>query len=80
MAAAGFYLVSTPDSVRCFVCLKELDGWEPEDDPIEEHRNHSKKCPFLKIIKSLLNDIQIQVSNYRFLKCVKLHRTFILFL
>jgi hypothetical protein len=36
MAAAGFYFAgskSEPDLACCFVCLKELDGWEEEDDP-----------------------------------------------
>jgi Inhibitor of Apoptosis domain len=36
MAAAGFFHCPTdqePDLVRCFVCHKELDGWEPTDDP-----------------------------------------------
>ncbi len=36
MAEAGFYHCPTdqePDLVKCFFCLKELDGWEPEDDP-----------------------------------------------
>ena len=36
MAEAGFYHTPTdcePDLVRCFVCGKELDGWEPTDDP-----------------------------------------------
>ena len=36
LAAAGFYHIPTnnePDAVRCFCCYKELDGWEPEDDP-----------------------------------------------
>ena len=36
MAKAGFIHTPTetePDAVKCFVCLKELDGWESEDDP-----------------------------------------------
>lgn len=36
MAEAGFFHVPSenePDLVKCFLCLKELDGWEPEDDP-----------------------------------------------
>lgn len=36
MALAGFFHTPTetePDLVKCFVCLKELDGWESEDDP-----------------------------------------------
>ena len=36
LAEAGFYHCPTdnePDVVKCYVCLKELDGWAPEDDP-----------------------------------------------
>lgn len=36
-----------PDSVRCFTCNKFLDGWEPNDDPLEEHKKHSKDCKFV---------------------------------
>lgn len=53
MAEAGFFH-SANDSVdvaRCFVCLKELEGWEPEDNPFEEHRKHSPKCEFLLLNK-----------------------------
>ncbi|KAG8223306.1 hypothetical protein J437_LFUL001180 [Ladona fulva] len=51
LAAAGFVYCGTenePDLVKCYVCLKELDGWEPEDDPWKEHVGHSGACPFLK--------------------------------
>ena len=51
MAESGFYCPnpkSEPDSTRCFACCKELDGWEIEDSPNEEHFNHSNKCLFLK--------------------------------
>ncbi|XP_013385374.1 baculoviral IAP repeat-containing protein 5 [Lingula anatina] len=50
MAAAGFYHCPTdqaPDLVKCFVCCKELEGWEPDDDPWKEHESHSASCPFL---------------------------------
>ena len=36
MAEAGFYSCATeacPDLVRCYVCFKELEGWEANDDP-----------------------------------------------
>lgn len=36
LAEAGFYSCATanePDAVQCFMCFKELDGWEPDDDP-----------------------------------------------
>ncbi|XP_027237460.1 baculoviral IAP repeat-containing protein 5 [Penaeus vannamei] len=55
MAAAGFYYIGNkkePDLVRCFVCLKELDGWEVEDDPWEEHKNHASYCQFIHLNKA----------------------------
>lgn len=36
MAEAGFYFIgskSEPDLARCYVCFKELDGWEDNDNP-----------------------------------------------
>jgi baculoviral IAP repeat-containing protein 5 len=35
MAAAGFYVVGDdePDLVECFICGKQLNGWESHDDP-----------------------------------------------
>lgn len=36
MAKAGFIHTpsdNSPDIAMCFFCLKELEGWEPEDDP-----------------------------------------------
>ncbi|XP_064594628.1 baculoviral IAP repeat-containing protein 5-like [Liolophura sinensis] len=54
MAEAGFFHCPTeqePDAVKCFVCGKELDGWEPDDDPWKEHKSHSPSCPFLNYDK-----------------------------
>ncbi|CAH8621915.1 unnamed protein product [Schistosoma rodhaini] len=50
MAKSGFYRPnpSNPTTTQCFVCMKELEGWEPDDDPDKEHKSHSPKCPFLK--------------------------------
>uniref|UniRef100_A0A8C3S3T9 BIRC5 n=1 Tax=Chelydra serpentina TaxID=8475 RepID=A0A8C3S3T9_CHESE len=39
MAAAGFIHCPSengPDVVQCFCCFKELEGWEPDDDPIDD--------------------------------------------
>ncbi|KAF2864288.1 BIR-domain-containing protein [Piedraia hortae CBS 480.64] len=47
LARAGFYYrpeQDAPDNVACFCCGVRLDGWEPEDDPLQEHRNHSPTC------------------------------------
>ncbi|XP_003246599.3 baculoviral IAP repeat-containing protein 5-like [Acyrthosiphon pisum] len=57
MAEAGFYCPNqdTPDTVRCFSCFIELDGWEPTDQPWEEHRNRNLSskppCKFVEIGK-----------------------------
>ncbi|XP_066994877.2 baculoviral IAP repeat-containing protein 5.2-A [Anabrus simplex] len=54
MAEAGFYVLNPkrePDLVKCFFCLKELDGWEEADDPWKEHESHSQECSFIKLGK-----------------------------
>lgn len=30
--------------MACFLCGKSLDGWEDDDNPIEEHLRHSPTC------------------------------------
>ena len=38
-----------PDLVKCYYCQREIDGWEAEDDPWEEHlRRSGDPCPFIK--------------------------------
>ena len=55
MANAGFYCCGgnrEPDLVRCYFCRKELDGWEPEDDPWKEHVSHAKgNCSYVNLNK-----------------------------
>ncbi|VVC86612.1 unnamed protein product [Leptidea sinapis] len=55
MAEAGFYSIATgvhdADAVKCFLCGKQLDGWEPEDDPWAEHKSHSPYCAFVQLNK-----------------------------
>ncbi|NXE62700.1 BIRC5 protein, partial [Calcarius ornatus] len=54
MAAAGFVHIpseNSPDVAQCFYCLKELEGWEPDDDPLEEHKKHAAACGFLSLQK-----------------------------
>ncbi|POI28767.1 hypothetical protein CIB84_007483 [Bambusicola thoracicus] len=58
MAAAGFVHCpseNSPDVVQCFFCLKELEGWEPDDDPLEEHKKHSAGCAFAALQKDPAN-------------------------
>ncbi|XP_076008166.1 baculoviral IAP repeat-containing protein 5a [Genypterus blacodes] len=56
MAKAGFIHTpsdNSPDTAMCFFCLKELEGWEPEDDPKKEHQSHSSACHFIALKKSV---------------------------
>merc|ERR1712150_335889 len=52
LADAGWFMIGSstePDQTRCYYCQRELDGWEPEDDPWEEHlRRSGDPCPFIK--------------------------------
>jgi len=54
MSAAGFFCVGgedEPDLVECFMCCKQLDGWESNDDPWEEHKKHQPNCQFMQLNK-----------------------------
>ncbi|KAI9736634.1 MAG: hypothetical protein M1834_000838 [Cirrosporium novae-zelandiae] len=49
MVEAGWYYAPTQDSddfVTCAYCKLSLDGWEPKDDPFEEHQRRSPDCIF----------------------------------
>ncbi|KAH7973361.1 hypothetical protein HPB49_000138 [Dermacentor silvarum] len=53
MADAGFYhcpMENEPDLARCYVCLKEMCDWKPNDDPFEKHAR-STECEFLRLGK-----------------------------
>ncbi|EZA58697.1 baculoviral IAP repeat-containing protein 5 [Ooceraea biroi] len=63
MAAAGFYSIGNdddPDLVECFICGKQLDGWEPLDDPWSEHIKHNSDCPYVKLNKQDEKDWTIE--------------------
>uniref|UniRef100_A0ABM5FN11 Baculoviral IAP repeat-containing protein 5 isoform X2 n=1 Tax=Pogona vitticeps TaxID=103695 RepID=A0ABM5FN11_9SAUR len=62
MAEAGFIhcpAENAPDVAECFVCFKELEGWEPDDDPMKEHQKHSPNCAFLTFQKDVA-DLTVQ--------------------
>ncbi|KAI1177894.1 hypothetical protein F4777DRAFT_586925 [Nemania sp. FL0916] len=47
LARAGFYFAPTPqypDNTACFLCGKNVEGWEDDDNPFEEHLRHSPHC------------------------------------
>ncbi|XP_027579673.1 baculoviral IAP repeat-containing protein 5-like isoform X2 [Pipra filicauda] len=77
MAAAGFVHCpseNSPDVAQCFFCLKELEGWEPDDDPLEEHKKHSAGCGFLSLPKEPANlTLQefLKLDKMRMIKAIK---------
>ncbi|GAB7354995.1 hypothetical protein MBLNU459_g5607t1 [Dothideomycetes sp. NU459] len=53
MVDAGWSFDPSPDAedgVTCFYCSLSLDGWEPKDNPLEEHRRRSPECPFFSLV------------------------------
>ncbi|XP_045448498.1 baculoviral IAP repeat-containing protein 5 [Melitaea cinxia] len=72
MAEAGFYSVATgdedADAAKCFLCGKELDGWEASDDPWVEHKSHAAKCAFVQLGKKedelLLSEFLSVIKQY----------------
>lgn len=62
LARAGFYSIGTGDRVLCFRCGGGLKGWQPEEDPWEEHAKHYPGCSFLLAEKGqeFVNRIQLQ--------------------
>ncbi|KAG6459425.1 baculoviral IAP repeat-containing protein 5 [Manduca sexta] len=65
MAEAGFYSVATgvddADAAKCFLCGKELDGWEASDDPWAEHKSHAAQCAFVQLGKK---EDELLLSEY----------------
>ncbi|KAJ5359476.1 uncharacterized protein N7496_011889 [Penicillium cataractarum] len=49
MVSAGWYFCPNEESddlASCAYCKLSLDGWEPKDDPFDEHHRRSPDCSF----------------------------------
>ncbi|CAI2182675.1 13292_t:CDS:2 [Funneliformis geosporum] len=67
LAKAGFYFKpsqTSPDNVICFLCHKSMERWDPTDDPLEEHVNHSPNCAWAicRCIKRKFTDDELPFS------------------
>lgn len=54
LARAGFFYrpnEANPDNVTCFLCHKNIAGWEKGDDPLAEHLKHSEDCGWAIVAK-----------------------------
>lgn len=65
MAKAGFFHIPStvePDLVRCFVCQKELDGWDPTDDPW-----YVWWAPIYAMVSMLISGYSITCTSLKYL-------------
>ncbi|KIW24101.1 uncharacterized protein PV07_09835 [Cladophialophora immunda] len=65
LARAGFYYKpssASNDNTICYLCERQLDGWEPDDDPAGEHLKHSGDCGWA-ILMSTGQDAQRDIST-----------------
>ncbi|KAH9817753.1 BIR-domain-containing protein [Teratosphaeria destructans] len=54
MVEAGWTMDPSPDmedGVTCMYCSLSLDGWEPKDDPFQEHKRRSPDCRFFVLME-----------------------------
>ncbi|XP_040903416.1 E3 ubiquitin-protein ligase XIAP isoform X2 [Toxotes jaculatrix] len=65
LSRAGFYSTGKGDEVLCFRCSGGVKGWQPEEDPWEEHAKHYPGCSFLLAQKGQEFVSNIQLQNPR---------------
>ncbi|KAI8628206.1 hypothetical protein F5Y19DRAFT_145055 [Xylariaceae sp. FL1651] len=61
-ARAGFYFEPTtdyPDNTVCFLCCKNMGGWEDNDNPFEEHLRLSPHCGW-----AVVAGIEVGLGDY----------------
>ncbi|KAL8775595.1 MAG: hypothetical protein Q9209_000091 [Squamulea sp. 1 TL-2023] len=66
LANAGFFYdpkVSAPDNTTCYLCHSQVNGWEKDDNAIEEHANLAAGCGWAAIARieqNIENGINVQ--------------------
>ena len=61
LALAGFYYCpydGADDNVCCYLCEKNMGGWEQEDDPLKEHLRGNDECAW-----AVLRDLSVRSKN-----------------
>lgn len=67
-ARAGFFSDPAPpnllDNVACSFCDLQLDLWDPDDEPLQEHIDRSPECPFVhgRVPRRRMSDAQTLVA------------------
>ncbi|KAI1617215.1 baculoviral IAP repeat-containing 2/3/4 [Exophiala viscosa] len=58
LARAGFYYKPSKesnDNTECYLCQRSLNGWEPDDDPVQEHLKHASDCGWVILMDAVQN-------------------------
>ncbi|OQV21122.1 26S protease regulatory subunit 6A [Hypsibius exemplaris] len=63
MAEAGFFYTGRGDIVKCAFCRDFLGNWAPTDVPMEEHRRHYPRCPFVVSKSTSLSTPELSSSS-----------------
>ncbi len=50
--------ISLSDAVKCPSCKLILDGWEPHDNPFEEHISRAPECLYMQALQQNKAEIQ----------------------
>jgi Inhibitor of Apoptosis domain len=61
LALAGFYYFpyeGADDNVCCYICGKNMGGWEEDDDPLKEHLRGNDACAW-----AVLRDLLVRSKN-----------------
>jgi hypothetical protein len=61
LALAGFYYYpyeDADDNVCCYLCGKNMGGWEDTDDPLKEHLRGNNSCAW-----AVLRDLLVRSKN-----------------
>jgi hypothetical protein len=61
LAFAGFFYAPYPgslDNVCCYLCDKNMSGWEATDDPLREHLRGNHSCAW-----AVTRDILVRTKN-----------------
>jgi len=61
LALAGLYYCpyeGAEDNVCCYLCGKNMGGWEVDDDPLKEHLRGNRSCAW-----AILRDLLVRSKN-----------------
>jgi hypothetical protein len=62
LARSGFLAAEPIGAVKCFNCKLQIDGFTPEDDPLEMHLRFSPRCLYAQNVKGTA-ELELKPEN-----------------